>query len=74
MPAAFAYGGVLAGILAAYNATGNKLGGYEGREAADELDRKEFMRKNRRRAMEETVSELGEGRGTKEIITYIWDT
>ena len=29
----------------------------------DEVSRKEFLRKNRRKSIEETVHELGEGRG-----------
>lgn len=29
----------------------------------DEIDRKTFLRKNKRRPIEDTVAELGEGRG-----------
>lgn len=32
-------------------------------DGVDEVSRKEYMRKNRRRPIEETINELGEGRG-----------
>ena len=37
--------------------------GYKHNENVDEVSRKEFLRKNRRRPVEGTVHELGEGRG-----------
>lgn len=38
--------------------------GYQRDPAVDEFDRKEYLRKNRRRPIEETIAEVGEGRGT----------
>ena len=37
--------------------------GYERDANVDEVSRKEFLRKNRRRPVDEIVNELGEGRG-----------
>lgn len=63
-PAVFGYGSGLAIILAAFNYTGGKLSGFNKDPTVDEVSRKEHMRKNRRKSAEETVQELGEGRGT----------
>lgn len=38
--------------------------GYERDPTVDEVSRKEYLRKNRRRPVDEIVNELGEGRGT----------
>ena len=58
------YGSALAVILGTFTFTGGKLTGYKGDEKdVDEVSRKEFLRKNRRRPVEGTVHELGEGRG-----------
>ena len=37
--------------------------GYERDPTVDEVSRKEYLRKNRRRPVDEIVNELGEGRG-----------
>lgn len=37
--------------------------GYAKDPEVDEVGRKEYLRKNRRRPLEDTVAELGEGRG-----------
>ena len=37
----------------------------------DEVSRKEHLRKNRRRPVEGTVHELGEGRGESNIRTFM---
>jgi hypothetical protein len=39
------------------------LMGYKKDVTVDEVARKEYMRKNRRRSVDEIVNELGEGRG-----------
>lgn len=62
-PAIIGYGAGLAVVLAAFNFTGGRLQGYSKDPEVDEVARKEFMRKNRRRPMEDTVLEIGEGRG-----------
>ena len=57
------YGAALSIFLAAFTYTGGKLTGYERDPEVDEVSRKEFLRKNRRRPVDEIVNELGEGRG-----------
>jgi hypothetical protein len=57
------YGAALSVVLAAFTFTGGKLTGYERDPTVDEVSRKEFLRKNRRRPIDEIVNELGEGRG-----------
>ncbi|GAB7344745.1 hypothetical protein MBLNU457_3215t1 [Dothideomycetes sp. NU457] len=64
-PAIVGYGAGLAVVLAAFNFTGGRLQGYSKDPEVDEVGRKEFMRKNRRRPMEDTVLEIGEGRGIR---------
>jgi hypothetical protein len=63
-PAVMGYGAALSVVLAAFTYTGGKLTGYERDPTVDEVSRKEFLRKNRRRPVDEIVNELGEGRGT----------
>ncbi|KAK8221866.1 hypothetical protein M8818_000031 [Zalaria obscura] len=62
-PAVFGYGAALGIVLGAFNYTGGALTGYVRDPGVDEVERKEYMRKNRRRPLEDTVTELGEGRG-----------
>jgi len=50
-------------LMGVFDYTGGKLTGYEKDPTVDEVDRKEFLRKNRRRPIWETIQELGEGRG-----------
>jgi len=50
-------------VLGAYDYTGGALTGYKKDPEMDEFERKEHLRKNRRRPIEQTISELGEGRG-----------
>jgi hypothetical protein len=57
------YGAALSVVLAAFTYTGGKLTGYERDPTVDEVSRKEYLRKNRRRPVDEIVNELGEGRG-----------
>lgn len=63
-PAVFGFGTLCAVVLGAYDYTGGALTGYKKDPEMDEFERKEQLRKNRRRPIEETISELGEGRGT----------
>ncbi|KAF2169651.1 hypothetical protein M409DRAFT_20064 [Zasmidium cellare ATCC 36951] len=62
-PAVIGYGSGLAILLAAFQYTGGTLSGFARDPNVDEVARKEYLRKNRRRSIEETVNELGEGRG-----------
>jgi len=69
-PAVVGYGAALSVVLAAFTYTGGKLTGYERDPTVDEVSRKEYLRKNRRRPVDEIVNELGEGRG----MCWICDT
>lgn len=60
----FAYGGALAVFVSAFTFTGSQLTGLARDRTVDEVSRKEHLRKNRRRPIEETINEIGEGRGT----------
>ncbi|RMY27981.1 hypothetical protein D0866_09752 [Hortaea werneckii] len=62
-PAVVGYGCMVAVVLGAFSYTGGKLEGYRRDPTVDEVARKEFLRKNRRRPIEGTLEELGEGRG-----------
>ncbi|KAI7188578.1 hypothetical protein KC363_g5382 [Hortaea werneckii] len=62
-PAVVGYGCMVAVVLGAFSYTGGKLEGYHRDPTVDEVARKEFLRKNRRRPIEGTLEELGEGRG-----------
>ncbi|OCK90933.1 mitochondrial import inner membrane translocase subunit Tim17 family protein [Cenococcum geophilum 1.58] len=63
LPAVLGYGSALAVVLGTFDYAGGTLTGYTRDPAVDEVDRKEFLRKNRRIPVEQTVAELGEGRG-----------
>ncbi|KZF24549.1 NADH-ubiquinone oxidoreductase [Xylona heveae TC161] len=62
-PAVLGYGAGLAVLMGVFDYTGGKLSGYMKDPAQDEFERKEELRRNRRRPLEETIAELGEGRG-----------
>lgn len=49
--------------MGAYDYGGGALTGYKKDKEVDEFERKEYLRKNRRRPIEQTISEIGEGRG-----------
>ena len=46
-----------------FDYTGGKFSGYDKDPNVDEYERKENLRKNRRRPIQETLEQLGEGRG-----------
>ncbi|KAK4140431.1 uncharacterized protein C8A04DRAFT_39887 [Dichotomopilus funicola] len=56
---------LVSATLAVYQYTGNSLRGYWNRPEVDEYERKEALRKRYRRPIEETIAEIGEGRGIK---------
>lgn len=62
-PAVLGYGTATAVIIAAFQYTGGHMLGAALDPDVDEVARKEYMRKNRRRDIGEIVNELGEGRG-----------
>ncbi len=49
-------------IMATYSFVGGSLSGGAGNQEASEFERKEYLRNNRRRPVEETLAEVGEGR------------
>ena len=57
------YSAGLAVVFGAFAFTGGKLNGYAHDGEVDEVARKEHMRKNRRKPVEEIAMEIGEGRG-----------
>ncbi|KAI0007869.1 hypothetical protein F4779DRAFT_619177 [Xylariaceae sp. FL0662B] len=63
MPHIFGLGAAFSVIMTAFDMTGGHLRGYK-TEASEiqEYDRKEYLRKNRRRPLEETIADIGEGR------------
>lgn len=72
MPAVLGYGAALATILAAFDYTGGSLYGGHSVLGVDEVSRKEYIRKNRRRPVEETVHQLGEGRGKSHCLSLMF--
>lgn len=63
-PAVLGFGALTAVVMGAYDYTGGALSGYKKDKEMDEFERKEYLRKNRRIPIDQTISELGEGRGT----------
>lgn len=62
MPRIIGTGAAFAVVLALLDYTGGSIKGYRQTQELDEFDRKEYLRKNRRRPLEETIAEVGEGR------------
>ncbi len=62
MPRVFGTGAFVAVTLAVFEYTGGRLSGFRQDPEIDEFERKELLRKNRRRPLEETIAEVGEGR------------
>ncbi|KAL8941659.1 MAG: hypothetical protein Q9216_002122 [Gyalolechia sp. 2 TL-2023] len=62
-PAVLGFGALVAIILGTHEYTGGKLSGFARDHMVDQYQRKEQLRRNRRRPIEETLQELGEGRG-----------
>jgi hypothetical protein len=60
--AVLGYGALASVVMGAWDFTGSKLTGYE-RKEDDEFKSYVDMRQNRRRPIEETIAEIGEGRG-----------
>ncbi|KAL8738540.1 MAG: hypothetical protein Q9181_000700 [Wetmoreana brouardii] len=62
-PAIVGFGATLSILQFAFEYTGGKFSGYERDAAVDQYERKEQLRRNRRRPIEQTLQEMGEGRG-----------
>lgn len=59
------YGALAAGVMGVFDATGGRLTGYKTPSDMDEFEKKQYLRANRRRPIQQTIDELGEGRGIK---------
>lgn len=70
MPAVLGFGAGLALIQGVFAYGGGGLEGYQKDPNVDEYERKERLRKERRRPIDETLRELGEGRGRAIIPHY----
>lgn len=66
-PAVLGFGAGLAVVQGVFDYTGGKLSGYDKDPNVDEYERKEALRKNRRRPIEETLELLGDGRGEPSV-------
>lgn len=62
-PAVLGFGAGLAIVQGAFDYTGGKFSGYDKDPNVDEYERKEALRRTRRKPIQETLEELGEGRG-----------
>ncbi|CAK7264077.1 hypothetical protein SEPCBS119000_000815 [Sporothrix epigloea] len=63
MPRIIGMGAFAAVVLAVFDFTGGHLTGLRQETDEDRFERKEYQRKNRRRPAEETIAQLGDGRG-----------
>ncbi|TQV98232.1 hypothetical protein V2A60_008007 [Cordyceps javanica] len=63
MPVVFALGGFVGGVQGAFKLLGGRLDSFK--EEDDEFARKETLRRTTRIPVEQTVAEIGEGRGIK---------
>ena len=66
IPQIFGFGAGISVVMTAFDFTGGSLAGKgpnERPDVIDEYERKEYMRKNRRRPLVETIADVGEGRG-----------
>jgi len=57
--------------MGTFDYTGGALTGYKRDPEVDEFERKQALRKNRRRPIEETISEIGEGRGMPFLCNFM---
>ncbi|KAK1766450.1 Tim17/Tim22/Tim23/Pmp24 family-domain-containing protein [Phialemonium atrogriseum] len=62
IPPMLGWGALTATVLAVYEYTGGALSGSTRDKEVDEFERKEYLRRNRRRPLEETIADVGEGR------------
>jgi len=63
MPTILGYAATFAVTMGAFNYTGGLLSGYQTHSAVPEYQRREELNKRQRRPIEETINEIGEGRG-----------
>jgi hypothetical protein len=63
LPATIGMGCLASVIVGVFEVTGGTLRGFTRDPDVDEFERKQQLRENRRRPVQETIHELGEGRG-----------
>jgi hypothetical protein len=63
MPVVMGLGGLFAGIQGTVHFLGGRIDSFK--EERDEFERKEIIRRTTRRPVEQTVAEIGEGRGIR---------
>jgi hypothetical protein len=66
-PAVVGMGALFAVVASAASYTGGIFESEHVSEDEDKMTMKEFIRRNRRRPIEETIAEVGEGRGMKTL-------
>ncbi len=57
------FGALFSVVMTTFEYTGGSLRGRAKASEVEEYERKEFLRLNRRRPIEETIANIGEGRG-----------
>ncbi|KAI1756113.1 hypothetical protein F4782DRAFT_320751 [Xylaria castorea] len=68
MPRILGFGAAFSVVMTAFDFTGGSLRGKRTEvPEMDEYERKEYLRKNRRRPIEETIADVGEGRGIQPL-------
>lgn len=67
VPGVLGAGAALAVVQAVFDYTGGSLGGYKMDPDVDEFERRQELRKNRRRPIQETLDQIGEGRGIQTL-------
>lgn len=63
IPAVLGYGALTAVMLGVFDYTGGSFNGSKAGTDRDEFEHKEWLRKNKRRPIQEVLDDLGEGRG-----------
>jgi hypothetical protein len=63
MPIVMAFGGLFAGVQGTLYFLGGRIDSFK--EEEDEFERKEIIRRTTRRPVEQTIAEIGEGRGIR---------
>jgi hypothetical protein len=70
IPQVLGLGAMTAVLMGAFDYTGGALKGPKKSHEMDEFERKEYLRKNRRIPLDETIAQLGEGRGTHDLYSF----
>ncbi|KKA26159.1 hypothetical protein TD95_003601 [Thielaviopsis punctulata] len=65
LPIVLGYAALYGSFAGLFVFTGGRFSGFQNFKEEDEFERKERMRASRRRPIEETIAEIGEGRGIR---------